>query len=122
MKILEKGVIVMKEYLNKHSEQLYEYVLNERFFKAPQHIQAMLKRIVVDTFGAIIAGTEAPVSRITREVANAQYAPGKCTVLGQRGKLAMVGAAFANGASANALDCDDGNRPTKGHCLSLIHI
>ena len=102
----------MKEYLNKHSEQLYEYVLNERYSKAPRHIQAMLKRIVLDTFGAIIAGTEAPVSHITRDVVNAQYTPGRCTVIGQKDKLAIVGAAFANGASANALDCDDGNRPT----------
>ncbi|WP_455759640.1 MmgE/PrpD family protein [Cloacibacillus evryensis] len=110
----------MKEYLNKHSEQLYEYVLNERYSKAPRHIQAMLKRIVLDTFGAIIAGTEAPVSHITRDVVNAQYTPGRCTVIGQKDKLAIVGAAFANGASANALDCDDGNRPTKGHCSASV--
>ena len=81
----------MKEYLNKHSEQLYEYVLNERYSKAPRHIQAMLKRIVLDTFGAIIAGTEAPVSHITRDVVNAQYTPGRCTVIGQKDKLAIVG-------------------------------
>ena len=110
----------MKEYLTKHCETLYEYVLNERYTKAPKHIQAIIKRIVVDTFGAIIAGTEAPVSRITRAVVNAQYAPGNCTVLGQKNKLAMAGAAFANGASANALDCDDGNRPTKGHCSASV--
>ncbi|MEG1603885.1 MAG: MmgE/PrpD family protein, partial [Cloacibacillus sp.] len=75
---------------------------------------------VLDTFGAIIAGTEAPVSRITRGVVNQQYAIGKCTVLGQEQQLSMIGASFANGASANALDCDDGNRPTKGHCSASI--
>lgn len=110
----------MKEYVSRQTEALYDYVLNERFTSAPKNVQAMIKRIVVDTFGAVIAGTEAPVSSITRSVVNGQYSQGKCTVFGQRDKLTMVGASFANGASANALDCDDGNRPTKGHCSASV--
>ena len=111
---------MMKEYLNDSCKKLHDYVLNESYQKAPQEIKSMLKRIVLDTFGAIIAGTEAPVSHITRDVVNTQYADGKCTVLGQNRRMAMVGASFANGASANALDCDDGNRPTKGHCSASV--
>lgn len=110
----------MKEYLDDSSKQLYEYVLNESYAKAPLAVKQMLKRIIVDTFAAIIAGTEAPVSRITREVVNEQYAAGKCTVFGQAKKLSLVGASFANGASGNALDADDGNRPTKGHADASI--
>ena len=110
----------MKEYLNDHCKALYNYVVTERYENAPQNVQAMVKRIIVDTFGAIIAGTEAPVSHITRDVVNTQYSAGKCTVFGQKGRLGLVGASFANGAAANALDCDDGNRPTKGHCSASV--
>jgi 2-methylcitrate dehydratase PrpD len=110
----------MKKYINESCEQLYKYVLHENFEDAPEEIKAMLKRAVIDVFACIIAGSEAPVSKIARDVAFMQYSTGNCTIFGDKRKLSEVGAAFVNGNSSNALDADDGNRPTKGHASASI--
>lgn len=79
------------------------------------HTRAALLEAITDIFACTIAGAQAPISRMTRTFAAAQYGRGDCTVFLSPDRMTAAGAALVNGAVANALDIDDGHRLTKGH-------
>lgn len=70
---------------------------------------------VLDTLGATLVGTLTPVSHITAEFAAVTWPGDGATILLSGRRAAPVGAAFANGYAANAIDIDDCGFYTKGH-------
>ncbi len=65
------------------------------------------KRCLVDTLGVTVAGSHTAVCDRVQSHVGANYAAGRCTVLGPDTATSPAGAALANGVAAHALDFDD---------------
>lgn len=92
-----------------------QFILNTTWTGLPEMVQHQARRCLLDSLGALIAGTETPVARLMADFAVEQYGGSEATLLVAGRKASLVGAALANGFAANALDIDDGYRPIKGH-------
>ena len=95
-------------------DKTIEFCLTLEWADLPGQVQHQAKRCLLDLMGALIAGTDTPAGRLMADFANRQFAGSEATILAG-GKSSAVGAALANGFSANALDIDDGYRLIKGH-------
>jgi 2-methylcitrate dehydratase PrpD len=92
-----------------------DFTLNARWGDLPAAVQHQAKRCLMDTLGALIAGSQTPAARIMRKTACEQFSGDQATILVSGVRVAAAGAALANGFSGNALDIDDGYRKVKGH-------
>ncbi len=81
----------------------------------PVALQDQALRCVLDFVGVAIAGTRTPMAEISARFAHEQFAPSSATVIGSAKPLSVTGATWVNGASASALDMDDGHRLAMGH-------
>jgi len=81
----------------------------------PAAVQRRARMAFLDTLGAALAGTRAPVSRIAAGYAVDTWPGDAATILRHGQRTSAVGAAFANGYAANGLDIDDCAIYTKGH-------
>jgi 2-methylcitrate dehydratase PrpD len=81
----------------------------------PAAIRDQAVRCVLDLVGVAIAGTRTPMAQISARFAHEQFAPGSATAIGSTKPLSVTGATWVNGASASALDMDDGHRMAMGH-------
>ena len=97
------------------TESAIHFILNCSWDALPAEVQRQSRRCLLDLLGALIAGAQTPVARLTANLAQAQYAGAEATILAGGGRASAIGAALANGFAANALDIDDGYRPIKGH-------
>ncbi len=92
-----------------------DFTLDTRWENLPDTVQHQAKRCLMDALGALIAGSQTPVAGIMRKTALQQFSGDQATILVAGERVSAAGAALANGFSGNALDIDDGYRPTKGH-------
>ncbi len=83
--------------------------------RLPDEILRQAVRVVLDLVGVAIAGAGTPMGRVSARFACDHYAAGPATVVGASGGLSAVGATWANGIAASALDLDDGHRLAMGH-------
>ena len=97
------------------TDQAIGFALGTRWQDLPPEVQHQTKRCLLDTMGALLAGTQTPVGRMMAQVAADQYGGSDATILADGRKVSAGGAALANGFAANALDIDDGYRMVKGH-------
>lgn len=72
-------------------------------------------RCVLDLAGVAIGGARTPMGRLAARFAETRFAPGPAAVVGSARRLDPVGATWANGVAASALDFDDGHRLAMGH-------
>jgi len=92
-----------------------DFTRNTRWEDLPVGVQHQAKRCLLDTLGALIAGTQTPVAAIMGRIAKKQFSGDQATMLVSGDRVSAAGAALANGFAANALDIDDGYRNVKGH-------
>jgi 2-methylcitrate dehydratase PrpD len=83
-------------------------------------VMAQAKRCVLDLVGVAIAGSRMPMARASTRFALGQFPPGNATLIGSPARLGPLGAAWANGICASALDLDDGHRLAMGHPGSAV--
>lgn len=81
----------------------------------PEAVQHKLRLILLDALGATIAGTLTPISRITAAYAAETWPGEQATIVLHGRRASAIGAAFANGYTANGIDIDDCALYTKGH-------
>jgi 2-methylcitrate dehydratase PrpD len=81
----------------------------------PATVRRTTRMALLDVLGAAIVGTLAPVSRIAAECAAAVWPGREATLLLRGCRASAIGAAFANGYAANAIDIDDCAIYTRGH-------
>jgi len=81
----------------------------------PAGVQHQAKRCLMDTLGAMIAGSQTPVAGIMRKTAMEQFGGDQATIMVTGQRASAAGAALVNGFFGNALDIDDGYRNVKGH-------
>jgi 2-methylcitrate dehydratase PrpD len=97
------------------TDHTIDFTLNTHWGDLPAEVQHQAKRCLLDTLGALIAGSQTPVAEIMRKTAREQFNGDQATIMVSGERVSAAGAALANGFSGNALDIDDGYRPTKGH-------
>jgi 2-methylcitrate dehydratase PrpD len=101
-------------------ERLLDFVTQTRYDDLPESVQRQVVRALGDLLGAMVAGTHTPTAGITARYA-AEILPGSQATVAGLGKVCNgPGAALANGVAANALDIDDGFRPSKGHPGAVV--
>lgn len=98
-----------------HTDRTLDFILNANWADLPQAVRRQSKRCLLDTLGALLAGTRAPVAEIMGRLAQNQFPGDQATLLGTGRTVSAAGAALANGFAGNALDIDDGFRMVKGH-------
>ena len=76
--------------------------------------------MLLDTLGAIVAGSAEPENVALARLAAARTAQGTATLIGQRAKADPFWAALTNAAAGVALEVDEGNRLGGGH--PAIHV
>ena len=102
------------------ASQLINFSTRVSYGNLPDKVINQVRRVVLDTLGCMIAGTNTVVGQqITRLAQSARQADGT-TVMGVKEGINPTMAANVNGVLANVLDGDDGHRMAKGHPAGVI--
>jgi 2-methylcitrate dehydratase PrpD len=101
-------------------DRLAAFVAATRFDALPAPTVAAAKLVLLDTLGAIVAGSAEPENVELARLAATRTARGTATLIGQRAKADPFWAALTNAAAGVALEVDEGNRLGGGH--PAIHV
>lgn len=108
---MEEHRLNNQEYLHK----LLEFIKNTTWDTLDEDVRNQAKKCFLDLAGVICAGAKNNSANRAAEYVSANYPTGECTILATGKKTNLIGAALANGMSANALDMDDGYSLLRGH-------
>jgi 2-methylcitrate dehydratase PrpD len=97
------------------TNKVLRFISDSRFEDLPDKVIHQAKRCLLDTLGALLAGSDTPVVRMMNSFATKYLRGNEATILVSGERVSPVGAALANGYACNALDIDDGYRMIKGH-------
>lgn len=97
------------------TDRVVQFVREVRWDGLSQEVQHQAKRCLLDTLGALLAGTGTPVGQLMCRFVRSQFPGDEATIFVCGKRASLAGAALANGFSQNALDIDDGYRLVKGH-------
>ena len=101
-------------------DRLAGFVAATRFDALPASTVAAAKLVLLDTLGAIVAGSAMPENGRLAQLAAARAPHGAATVLGHRGKSDAFWATLTNATAGVALEVDEGSRLGGGH--PAIHV
>ncbi|HSJ53522.1 MAG TPA: MmgE/PrpD family protein [Anaerolineae bacterium] len=87
--------------------QVTDFVANVRWQDLPDAVRRQARMCLLDNLGVTLAGALTRVGQITAAYAARTWPGDAATILLQGKRSSPVGAAFANGWSANAVDSDD---------------
>ena len=104
------------EYL----EQLARFVCNLRLDDLGDDAVKATRTVVLDTIGAMVAGSRLPENRKLAEMAARMSGGGASTIVGHPELAGPTLASLANGTFGVALEMDEGNRLGGGH--AAIHV
>ena len=106
----------MAEYM----ERLSRFVSDTRLQDLDTADIAAAKAVVLDTIGAILAGSLLPENRNLAQMASKTGGSGPSTILGRQAEVQAVFATLVNATAGVALEMDEGNRMGGGH--PSIHV
>ncbi len=106
----------MGDYLDR----LSEFVAATSFEDLPESTPTYAQDVVLDTLGAIVAGSRLPENAKLAHVANARSKSLSSTVLGHPIRADPMYATLVNATAGIALEMDEGNRFAAGH--PSIHV
>src|SRR3989449_1334818 len=106
----------MTDYLDR----LAQVAAEVRVDTLPGSTVEAAKRVLLDTLGAIVAGSALPETRHLAGLAAARAPHGVATLLGHGGKADAGWATLVNATAGVALEVDEGNRLGGGH--PAIHV
>jgi len=101
-------------------DRLAAFVAETRFDALPASTVAAAKLVLLDTLGAIVAGSAMPENGELARLATTRAPHGAASLLGHRGKSDAFWAALTNATAGVALEVDEGNRLGGGH--PAIHV
>jgi 2-methylcitrate dehydratase PrpD len=101
-------------------DRLAAFVAATRFDALPASTVAAAKLVLLDTLGAIVAGSALPENASLARLAATRSPHGGATLLGHRAKADPFWAALTNAAAGVALEVDEGSRLGGGH--PAIHV
>ena len=103
--------------------QLIDFLHGLRWQDVPGPVQERTRDFLIDLLGVATGGIGTRLSRIIRDHAADQFAPGSnpARMLFDGRAVSPAGAALAGGMTIDAYDAHDGHRLTKGHagCAAL---
>ncbi len=99
---------------------LNDFIADFELSELPARTRDRLALLLTDMAAVCVAGASAPAATIAADHASAVHPGDEATLLLDGRRVGAVGAAFANGVLANALDFDDGHRLTKGHPGAVV--
>jgi 2-methylcitrate dehydratase PrpD len=88
--------------------------------KLPDAVIEKTKQMILDTFAAMISGSELPPGRFAINFARAYRGDGICTVAGSNVVCGPIEAALANGMLAHSDETDDTHPPSQSHPGSSV--
>jgi len=101
-------------------DRLARVAAETRFDALPEATIEAARRVLLDTLGAILAGSALPENRRLAQLAATRAPHGIVTLLGHSAKADASWAALTNAAAGVALEVDEGNRLGGGH--PAIHV
>ena len=101
-------------------DRLAEFVAETRFEDLPPDTIAAARDVVLDTLGAITAGSRLDENANFARLASEMSGQGNSTVVGHPRRAQPVWATFVNATAGVALEMDEGNRVGGGH--PSIHV
>ncbi|MCY4416690.1 MAG: MmgE/PrpD family protein [Chloroflexi bacterium] len=101
-------------------DRLAEFVAETRFEDLPPATIAAARDVVLDTLGAITAGSRLEENANFARLAAEMSGPGKAGIVGHPFRVQPVWATFVNGTAGVSLEMDEGNRVGGGH--PSIHV
>ena len=101
-------------------DQLAEFVANLRAEDLPADTVAAARDVVLDTIGAMTAGSRLDENANFARLAADMSGPGRATIIGYSHQVQPVWATMVNATAGVALEMDEGNRVGGGH--PSIHV
>ena len=101
----------MRDYLDR----LARLAAGTRLDALPSSAVEAARRVLLDTLGAMVAGSAQPENRRFAGLAAARTPHGAATLVGHRGRADAFWAALVNATAGVALEVDEGNRLGGGH-------
>ena len=101
----------MTDYL----DHLSQFVSDTTYDTLSPDARSAAKDVIMDTFGAIIAGAQLPENRALANLTADRSQPPTATLLGHNLKAEPMFATLANSTAGVALEMDEGNRFGGGH-------
>ncbi len=97
------------------TEAIAQFICCTKWENIPYEVDEISKLHVLDTMGALVAGSKEKIVRIVKEYVQSLGCREECTLLTQRIKTSAQYAAFGNGIIAHVLDVDDYEMPSMAH-------
>jgi 2-methylcitrate dehydratase PrpD len=101
-------------------DRLAGFVAETDVKRLPDAAVRATRLVLLDTLGAMVAGSALPENRRLAESMRARRSRATATLLGQGGKVDPLLATFVNGTAGVALEVDEGSRLGGGH--PAIHV
>jgi 2-methylcitrate dehydratase PrpD len=101
-------------------EELAEFVTSARLEELDDSSIEAAKNVVLDTIGAILAGSRLPENTNLARLSLELGGTGPASLLGHSSKAQPLFAALVNATAGVSLEMDEGNRPGGGH--PSIHV
>jgi 2-methylcitrate dehydratase PrpD len=101
-------------------ERLGTFVADTRFEVLPAEVVEAARLVLLDTLGAMIAGSALPDTARLAALAASRAPHGQATLVGHRARSDASWAALSNATAGVALEVDEGNRLGGGH--PAIHV
>ena len=101
-------------------DRLSQFVTETRLEDLDGSTVSAAKTVVLDTIGAVLAGSRLPENANFAELARTMSNAGAATLFGHRGKVQPPFAALVNATAGVALEMDEGSRLGGGH--PSIHV
>jgi len=101
----------MSDYLDKLSQFAAKTSFEDL---SPEAVEAV-KDVILDTIGAMLAGSRLPENRALAETLSARSGPATATIIGREFMAEPMMATLVNATEGVALEVDEGNRFGGGH-------
>ena len=101
-------------------DRLARFAADVRFDALPEATLAAARLVLLDTLGAVVAGSAGPENARLAKLATSRAPHGRAALLGHPARADAFWAALVNATAGVALEMDEGNRLGGGH--PAIHV
>ena len=101
------GALLAADEISAPMLKLSSYMAEARNTPLPDNVLQETKHHILDTFAAMISGSDLPPGRMAMKFAHAYGGPGTCTVVASEILLGPIEAAMMNGELAHSDETDD---------------
>ncbi|MFB3884810.1 MAG: MmgE/PrpD family protein [Thermodesulfobacteriota bacterium] len=101
--------------MEKVTERISKFICSTRYEEIPDQVCEVAKLHILDTLGALIAGSKEDVTGIITNYIQPLGCGQESTLITQRMRTSAQYAAFGNGVMAHVLDFDDYEVPSMAH-------